>query len=230
MDQRRRVSRRLLVVWLAALFALTLFPFGPPRIPGRAFVLGSAEGVDLWLNILFFLPGGLLLVSAGLSVATTVAVAALLSQTVETLQIWIPGRYPSLLDVCANAGGAWAGAVVGPWVLRHGRWAYVAPVKWALLACGLAAALVLAPHFASFASPYAFAVALLASLGTGSMLGPNRAMIFSTVFAIIFVTIASLALGWSPPPACFAILLLGASLGAWPHAVSVRTGLAPESA
>lgn len=225
MDQRR-VARRLLAVWLTALFVLTLYPFGPPRLPGRAFVLGTAEGVDPWLNLLFFLPGGFLLASAGLSVVTAAALAALLSQSVETLQIWIPGRYPSLLDVATNTGGAWLGAALGPWAWRHGRRVCRVPARWVLVGCGLAFAVVLAPRFAGFAPPYVFAVAVLASLGTGPMLGPNRAMIF----AVGFVATTGLALGWSARPVCLAVLALGASLGAWPHATAAGPGLVADSA
>ena len=85
-----RVARKLLTVWLVAACVLTLCPFGPLRLPGRPFSLGGLHNFDLILNFAFFVPGGLLLVACGLTAGTAVALAALLSQFLETLQIWMP--------------------------------------------------------------------------------------------------------------------------------------------
>jgi VanZ family protein len=72
---------------------------------------------DLSLNVLLFIPLGALgrrsLHHAGLArlpaLLATIGGSMALSLTMETVQHFIPGRYPSLLDVVMNGGGAMMG-------------------------------------------------------------------------------------------------------------------------
>lgn len=72
---------------------------------------------DLSLNVVLFIPLGALgrrsLRHAGLAglpaLLATVGGSMALSLTMETVQHFIPGRYPSLLDVVMNGGGATMG-------------------------------------------------------------------------------------------------------------------------
>ena len=74
---------------------------------------------DLSLNVILFIPLGVLgrrsLRRAGVAplpaLLATVGGSMALSLTMETAQHFIPGRYPSLLDVTMNAGGAALGIV-----------------------------------------------------------------------------------------------------------------------
>ncbi|HEY5996107.1 MAG TPA: VanZ family protein [Candidatus Deferrimicrobiaceae bacterium] len=74
--------------------------------------------LDAAQNILLFLPLGAALFlapekrrGAVRGIAGAVAGAALLSALCETLQIWLPTRYPQAMDVGANTLGAFSGAV-----------------------------------------------------------------------------------------------------------------------
>lgn len=74
---------------------------------------------DVILNMVLFLPLGFLLASVeegGKSrfrrLAGVMVAGLLLSAAVETLQMSIPGRYPSLLDIASNGLGAWLGGVL----------------------------------------------------------------------------------------------------------------------
>ena len=97
----------LLAGALLAILAPTLVPLSqleglgePPWMPR---LLYSA---DVLRNLVLFLPLGAALASLGVSAPRCLALALLLSGSIETLQLWIPGRYPSLLDLVVNALGA----------------------------------------------------------------------------------------------------------------------------
>jgi glycopeptide antibiotics resistance protein len=113
-----RRLRGLLAAWLVATLLATLAPFWPLRSAPRTFAAASRLGpLDFVLNIVLFLPCGVLLAMLGRRTSTAMAAAALLSLAVESAQMWIPHRYPSQLDVLANALGALLGALV----VRLGR-------------------------------------------------------------------------------------------------------------
>ena len=94
---------------------------------------------DVGINVLGYAPLGFLLALAALRsgramwpVTLAVAVAALLTLVMETLQTYLPDRIPSNLDAALNVAGAWVGAsaawgleklgVINRWsVFRH-RW------------------------------------------------------------------------------------------------------------
>jgi hypothetical protein len=73
---------------------------------------------DVLNNVLLFVPLGFLgrlVLGPGppaASQARVAAAGALLSATVEAVQLYLPGRFPSLVDVATNTLGAWLGAVI----------------------------------------------------------------------------------------------------------------------
>ena len=71
--------------------------------------------VDVILNVALFLPIGFLrrgLGQAGRRVGwRAVAAACALSTLVEFIQVFLPGRYPSPVDVVTNTAGAWGRGV-----------------------------------------------------------------------------------------------------------------------
>jgi len=100
---------------------VTLAPFWPLR-PPRGFATTSRLGpLDFALNIVLFLPCGGLLRLLGRRVSTATALGALLSLGIEAAQMYIPHRYPSQLDVLANALGALLGALLAAAIARSPR-------------------------------------------------------------------------------------------------------------
>jgi VanZ family protein len=75
---------------------------------------------DIFDNILLFMPFGYGLAAAirrkgfstHMTILCTFAIGLLLSLGVETLQVWLPGRWPSLVDVASNGIGALLGSIV----------------------------------------------------------------------------------------------------------------------
>lgn len=94
---------------------------------------------DVGINVLGYAPLGFLLALAALRsgramwpVTLAVAVAALLTLLMETLQTYLPDRIPSNLDAALNVAGAWVGAsaawgleklgVINRWSVFRQRW------------------------------------------------------------------------------------------------------------
>ena len=94
---------------------------------------------DVGINVLGYAPLGFLLALAALRsgramwpVTLAVAVAALLTLVMETLQTYLPDRIPSNLDAALNVAGAWVGAsaawgleklgVINRWSVFRQRW------------------------------------------------------------------------------------------------------------
>lgn len=128
-DRRLRdIGWTLAALGAAAILAITVTPAGgddlePPLWCVTCAQFGSRAGVDLVLNVLLYVPLGLGLGLAGRSWRTTLAIALLMTVTIETLQ-WriIPGRFAGISDIGANVMGAAAGMLV----VRHWR-AFVVP-------------------------------------------------------------------------------------------------------
>jgi hypothetical protein len=81
--------------------------------PARLIDLHRASVQDVSINLVGFMPfGGLLMLLYGrkLSVPSVMAVGALLSGSIEALQVAIPSRHPSLIDLIVNTAGAGLGA------------------------------------------------------------------------------------------------------------------------
>jgi glycopeptide antibiotics resistance protein len=122
-------SNRILLLALAGIFFLTLYPFHfvGDQHSARAFFPFSLNGrgkggglLDVFLNVLLFVPFGFgvaeKLRERGKSIIATLALAvaagALLSYTVEFLQIYIPMRDSGWGDIITNSSGAAAGALL----------------------------------------------------------------------------------------------------------------------
>jgi glycopeptide antibiotics resistance protein len=122
-------SNRILLLALAGILFLTLYPFHfvGGQHSARAFFPFSLNGrgkggglLDVFLNVLLFVPFGFGLAEKlrerGKSMVATLALAvaagALLSYTVEFLQIYIPMRDSGWGDIITNSSGAAAGALL----------------------------------------------------------------------------------------------------------------------
>lgn len=108
--------------------ALGVNPFAFIGAPWPAYV----TGFDLALNVLAYVPLGLLLAltlyprARGLpAILTATALAVGVSVLIETLQNYLPARIASNLDVLTNVAGAalgaWAGAALAPALIEGGR-------------------------------------------------------------------------------------------------------------
>jgi len=108
-----QLLRRLFAAWLAATLVATFYPFWPLRTTPRHFSPASRLGpLDFLLNIVLFLPCGVLLKLLGRRASMATAAGALLSLGIESAQMYLPSRYPSQLDVLANTLGALLGALL----------------------------------------------------------------------------------------------------------------------
>ena len=132
-DSRRRT--RLPHV-LAALYGLaivyaSLEPFHPwltppPNTPFFLFTTSvRMPRVDVALNVLAYVPFGLFVAltqgghAPARRIGWTIAVGATMSFAMESLQMYIPPRVASPLDLVANVAGAAIGAVVGTVLARN---------------------------------------------------------------------------------------------------------------
>ncbi|RZU34136.1 VanZ family protein [Blastococcus saxobsidens] len=130
----RRLSVAGLVVYLAVLAAVTL-----GASPGALFVRGadvarrfdglgwvSSGDVERAANVLLFAPFGLLLCFALPRVSRLLVwlLCVAVSMSVESAQVFLPGRESTPVDVVTNATGAALGVlahVVWTWWSRRGR-------------------------------------------------------------------------------------------------------------
>ena len=116
---QHRVGTALAMLGLAGVVVATLAPSDDPR--GRALmtpllclVCGDQGGADVAVNLLLFLPFAIGLRLSGRSWPATVALSALISFTVELLQLTVvPGRDASLGDLVSNAASGAIGATLG---------------------------------------------------------------------------------------------------------------------
>uniref|UniRef100_UPI00286D3E9C VanZ family protein n=1 Tax=Polaromonas sp. TaxID=1869339 RepID=UPI00286D3E9C len=145
-------SRHPTVAWPLALAAVcvmvyaSLYPFADWRDQGisplRFLVAPLPQywtGFDVGANLLGYAPLGFLLALSALRsqrvgwpVSVAVLAAALLSLSMETLQSYLPARFPSNVDLALNTLGAWLGGccawalektgVVDRWGRFRARW------------------------------------------------------------------------------------------------------------
>jgi glycopeptide antibiotics resistance protein len=111
-----RLSYSLLVYMIVIVFLITLIPF-QFSIPENFAFSTSGNLNDIITNILFFLPIGFLLRLSQKPGSDRVCLLALVlgitvSLSVETCQLFIPGRSSTIVDVVTNGLGAWIGAVI----------------------------------------------------------------------------------------------------------------------
>ena len=100
-----------LLIYMSMMVALiTLIPF-EFRMPERFHITWSTNFTDLVTNIFLFVPIGFLLRLTRLKDADflclqPLVLGLLLSFAVESAQVFIPGRYPQVIDVITNGFGA----------------------------------------------------------------------------------------------------------------------------
>jgi VanZ family protein len=127
--RRSRLVRYLAIAYAVLVLYASLYPFGPWRQLAAspfAFLLDPwprhYTASDIALNVMGYLPFGLLLTLSALSWTSprwagviSVLLGTALSVGMETLQSYLPLRVPSNLDVLSNGIGALVGAVLGAW-------------------------------------------------------------------------------------------------------------------
>lgn len=111
---------------IAGVLVCTLWPMPYHRRPPTASFLDGyryfnwrlSNPRDMLNNLLLFMPVGAalwasaaLVVRRGLALPIAATLGALLSLAIEWTQVFVPGRFPGVSDVCMNSIGAAAGAV-----------------------------------------------------------------------------------------------------------------------
>jgi len=111
--RRPSIARFALGVALGCIFLATLTPFPGARQPDfvGCVICGVRGAADALVNLILFVPLGAALLMNGRVGLRAVGVAGILSAGIEFAQIFIPGRDPSLGDVCFNTLGAAVGQV-----------------------------------------------------------------------------------------------------------------------
>jgi VanZ family protein len=128
-------SLRILSLSVAGILFLTLFPFRFAMPSGHTLILIAGMGktgtsLDIFLNVLLMFPLGFGVAeylsergkSQRLILLSSFFAGFLFSYTIETLQIYVPGRDSGWGDVITNTSGSVLGAIAfgafGDWVLR----------------------------------------------------------------------------------------------------------------
>lgn len=129
----------LALIYAALIVFASLFPFDGWRVQGISpWVFFTAPmpppywtWFDVWLNLAGYAPLGFLLALTLLrsgwprsAVPVAVLAGALLSLAMESLQILLPRRVPSNMDLALNAGGALLGALLAALLERLGAIAH----------------------------------------------------------------------------------------------------------
>lgn len=154
MPQSQRIGQAVTAIAAIVILAATLTPDpGETVLPGLCIICGPLGGVDVILNILLFVPLGVGLALQGTRFRWAIFAAFALSAAVETAQLFIPGRDPSIGDVITNTLGAAIGfalCVRAPrWLTPTERAARLLTLCWtiALLAIQTTVSFSLAPVF-----------------------------------------------------------------------------------
>jgi hypothetical protein len=136
---QRRWGRLLACAGLLVILTATLIPQpgqsqAAAATPLWCLVCGEYGGVDVVYNILLFIPLALGLRLMGIPARTVVITGAMLSLSIELLQLTIPGRDSSLSDLLTNTLGSWLGAIAGAhW---GSLWRPTKSLAWRLAAVG----------------------------------------------------------------------------------------------
>jgi VanZ family protein len=106
----------LLIYMCIVVVLITLVPF-EFRMPEHFHLTWSTNFTDFFTNILLFVPVGFLFnltrrENTDLFCLQALAFGVLLSFAVESAQVFIPGRYPQVIDVITNGFGAWLGGLI----------------------------------------------------------------------------------------------------------------------
>ncbi|MCL7979147.1 MAG: VanZ family protein [marine benthic group bacterium] len=140
---RSRRARAAIVaaILLLAVLVLTLAPVESTEtaIPGTCIWCGHFALADAILNVILFVPLGLALGLRGRPAPWRAWLGlTLLAGAIEVVQIFLPGRFPTLSDVIANSTGAAIGLVIaGLWrrgIPVHARQARPLPLLAGFLA------------------------------------------------------------------------------------------------
>ncbi|MGE0443197.1 MAG: VanZ family protein [Gemmatimonadales bacterium] len=119
-NSRRRLGLALLGYLIAQVAVITLIPFRF-QWPDHFRITGFVTVADLVQNVALFVPIGFFAAFVGVPRPWLLGTA--LSLSVECLQEFLPGRYPSGLDLLANGAGTLLGEVafrrLAAWL--HGR-------------------------------------------------------------------------------------------------------------
>ena len=124
-----KLVRYVTVAYLLLVVYASLYPFSDWRIPNddvRAFLAAPwppfLSWPDVALNVLGYLPLGFLLaltllssMRRGAAAAAASALGAALSLLFELIQVYLPARISSNVDLLCNAAGATAGAAFAAW-------------------------------------------------------------------------------------------------------------------
>lgn len=151
------VAAAYLVALVAVVLAPQPVPLPAPPHPSQAPHAGLRLGwlADVARNLLLFLPLGALAAGARLEGRQVIAIGFLLSLAIELLQLAIPGRFGSPVDLVANTLGAGIGAAL---VMRWKAWFVPSDTRASALSLGasaaaagllLTASLLLQPDFPS---------------------------------------------------------------------------------
>lgn len=113
---QRTLSYALLIYISVIVVLITLIPFDF-RLPREFKITWSINFDDVITNIFLFIPVGFLFKlgcrkSKDPYCLMALAFGALLSLAVETVQLFVPGRYPQVSDIITNGLGAWLGAMI----------------------------------------------------------------------------------------------------------------------
>jgi VanZ family protein len=123
-DTGVRLGYALLGYMLGVTLIITLLPFHFRRPDEWRLMLGG-DPVDVVANVLLFIPPGffyrLAQPARRRSALRVLALGALVSLAIETAQLFEAMRNASLLDVAANAAGAWLGALAADRVASGGK-------------------------------------------------------------------------------------------------------------
>lgn len=114
------IARLALGAALGFILLTTLAPFPGARAPDfvGCLICGTRGSADAIVNLLLYIPLGAALMINGRAGGRAVALAGILSAGIEFLQIFIPGRDPSLGDVFFNTCGAAVGQVTAHFMAR----------------------------------------------------------------------------------------------------------------
>jgi hypothetical protein len=112
----RRLGALFLGYLTVVVVVITLAPFRfarPPHFEASLVVTDGGWATDLVLNVVLFLPLGLLWQRmTGTSAGAALRRGLLAGAVIETAQLFLAPRYSTLSDVVANGLGAWLGAML----------------------------------------------------------------------------------------------------------------------
>jgi glycopeptide antibiotics resistance protein len=116
-DQEQSTFGFALLLYIVIVVVLiTLIPF-EFRIPDKIQFTWATYTEDFFANIILFLPVGFIFKLSRRTNQDRFCIHALifgtlLSVTIEFAQLFVPGRYTSIIDVITNGSGAWLGGLI----------------------------------------------------------------------------------------------------------------------